>query len=222
MGMKVNHEKQVAAANDVITALEAEFSGEGLSCEVRMHAGGKHQRSYVYIDCPPSIWAIVAETLSEVHAVDHCSMITGIHWPEKSPEMEWQVVVHLMRMSVRNPPSNEGIVMPIISDASILQGSDMPLEFEVSIAIPETRNPSIPSVQHVWVGADWNEKETWDLVGIDFEGHNEMRRVLQPHETPAGFHPLQKQHKLRYHEFNEMYDDAQGFARKSDDIGKVK
>jgi len=27
---------------------------------------------------------------------------------------------------------------------------------------------------------------------------------------------------LRYHEFNEMYDDAQGFMRKSDDIGKVK
>tara|TARA_B100000575_G_C22994914_1_gene573547 strand:- start:624 stop:1007 length:384 start_codon:yes stop_codon:yes gene_type:complete len=127
-----------------------------------------------------------------------------------------------MRMGIKNPPSNEGIVIPIISDASILQGSDMPLEFEVSIPISETRNPSVPSVQHIWVGADWNEKETWDLVGIDFDGHKEMRRVLQPHETPAGFHPLQKQHKLRYHEFNEMYDDAQGFMRKSEDIGKVK
>ena len=222
MGMKVDHEKQVAAANDVITALGAEFSGEGLTCELRMHAGGKQQRSYVYLECPPSIWLIVAETLSEVHGVDYCSMITGIHWPEKAPEMEWQVVVHLMRMGIKNPPSNEGIVMPIISDASILQGSDMPLEFEVSIPISETRTPSVPSVQHIWVGADWNEKETWDLVGIDFEGHKEMRRVLQPHETPAGFHPLQKQHKLRYHEFNEMYDDAKGFMRKSEDIGKVK
>ena len=222
MGMKVDHEKQVAAANDVITALGAEFSGEGLTCELRMHAGGKQQRSYVYLECPPSIWLIVAETLSEVHGVDYCSMITGIHWPEKAPEMEWQVVVHLMRMGIKNPPSNEGIVMPIISDASILQGSDMPLEFEVSIPISETRTPSVPSVQHIWVGADWNEKETWDLVGIDFEGHKEMRRLLQPHEPPAGFHPLQKQHKLRYHEFNEMYDDAQGFMRKSEDIGKVK
>ena len=139
MGMKVDHEKQVAAANDVITALEAEFSGEGLTCELRMHAGGKQQRSYVYLECPPSIWLIVAETLSEVHGIDYCSMITGIHWPEKAPEMEWQVVVHLMRMGIKNPPSNEGIVMPIISDASILQGSDMPLEFEVSIPISETR-----------------------------------------------------------------------------------
>ena len=62
MGMKVDHEKQVAAANDVITALGAEFSGEGLTCELRMHAGGKQQRSYVYLECPPSIWLIVAET----------------------------------------------------------------------------------------------------------------------------------------------------------------
>ena len=222
MGMKVDHEKQVAAANDVITALGAEFSGEGLTCELRMHAGGKQQRSYVYLECPPSIWLIVAETLSEVHGVDYCSMITGIHWPEKAPEMEWQVVVHLMRMGIKNPPSNEGIVMPIISDASILQGSDMPLEFEVSIPISETRTPSVPSVQHIWVGADWNEKETWDLLGIDFEGHEGMRRVLLPHDTPTGYHPLQKQHKLRYHDFNEMYDDPQGFGRKPADIGRVK
>tara|TARA_B100000614_G_C14254717_1_gene372393 strand:- start:227 stop:610 length:384 start_codon:yes stop_codon:yes gene_type:complete len=127
-----------------------------------------------------------------------------------------------MRMSIRNPKSKDGILIPTITDASIVKGATMPLELEISIPISETRTPSIPSVQHIWVGADWNEKETWDLVGIDFDGHKEMRRVLQPHETPAGFHPLQKQHKLRYHDFNEMYDDAQGFMRKSEDIGKIK
>ena len=98
----------------------------------------------------------------------------------------------------------------------------MPLELEISIPIPETRTPSIPSVQHIWVGADWNEKETWDLVGIDFKGHKDMMRVLNPHDSPVGFHPLQKQHKLRYHGHNEMYDDAQGFERKPTDSGLVK
>ena len=103
-----------------------------------------------------------------------------------------------------------------------MKGKFIPLEIEVSIAIPDTRTPSVPSIQDLWVGADWNEKETWDLVGIDFEGHEGMRRVLQPHETPTGYHPLQKHHNLRYHGFEEMYDDAQGFSRKPDDIGKVK
>ena len=101
-------------------------------------------------------------------------------------------------------------------------GADVPLEIEVRIALPETTDPKVASVQDIWVGADWNEKETWDLVGIDFEGHVGMRRVLQPHETPVGFHPLQKQHKLRYHDFEEMYDDAQGFLRKPSDAGKIK
>ena len=50
MGMKVDSEKQAAAATDVVTALQAEFGGEGLSCEVKTHSGGNHQRSYVYID----------------------------------------------------------------------------------------------------------------------------------------------------------------------------
>ena len=80
----------------------------------------------------------------------------------------------------------------------------------------------MPTIQDIWEGADWNEKETWDLVGIDFEGHEEMRRVLNPHESPVGFHPLQKQHKLRYHGFEEMYDDAQGFMRKPVDSSRVK
>ena len=80
----------------------------------------------------------------------------------------------------------------------------------------------VPSVQSIWIGADRNEKETWDLVGIRFEGHQNMHRVLNPHDSPEGFHPLQKQHQIRYHDFNEMYDDAQGFVRKPSDEGRVK
>ena len=99
---------------------------------------------------------------------------------------------------------------------------DIPLEVEVLIDLPDGREPSVPSVQSVWIGADWNEKETWDLVGIQFEGHENMHRVLNPHDSPEGFHPLQKQHKIRYHDYNEMYDDAQGFVRKPADEGRVK
>ena len=215
----VSEESQISSAEDLAEKLDAV---DGVSSFVDKRTSGTQIRPVVKLQLSSENWREVAESLYIDYGVDYCSMITGIHWPEKAPEMEWQIVVHLMRMGIQNPPSSEGIVMPIISDASILQGSDMPLEFEISIPISETRTPTVPSVQHIWVGADWNEKETWDLVGIDFEGHKEMRRVLQPHETPAGFHPLQKQHKLRYHEFNEMYDDAQGFMRKSEDIGKVK
>ena len=59
-------------------------------------------------------------------------------------------------------------------------------------------------------------------MGIDFQGHENMHRVLNPHDSPSEFHPLQKQHTIRYKDFNEMYDDPQGFGRKPVDEGRVK
>ena len=127
-----------------------------------------------------------------------------------------------MRTGVYNPRIIDKRVHETKVDIASLSAKDTPLEFEISMTLPETRTPSVPSVADIWVGADWNEKETWDLVGIDFDGHDGMRRVLLPHDSPTGYHPLQKQHKLRYHDFNEMYDDAQGFGRKPEDSGRVK
>ena len=158
-------------------------------------------------------------------------MITGIHYPLEfefisgkpgykpgTPEKGWEVVIHLTRKGIKNPNVGEQTVI----NASKLSGMDIPLEYQVSIILPQTDEPKIPSVQSIWEGADWNEKETWDLVGIEFEGHENMMRVLNPHDSPPGFHPLQKPHKIRYHDHNEMYDDAQGFMRKPADAGKIK
>ena len=172
--------------------------------------------------CDPENWRGLAEKLLTTHEVDYCSLITGIHWPDGPEEKKWEVVYHFLRTGIKNPPEIDGIQQPIITDPTAVKGKLVPLEIEVSIAIPDTRTPMVASVQDLWTGADWNEKETWDLVGIDFEGHKGMRRVLQPHETPTGYHPLQKHHNIRYHGFEEMYDDAQGFSRKPDDVGKVK
>ena len=95
-------------------------------------------------------------------------------------------------------------------------------KFEVIINLPNNDTPSVPTVQHIWGGADWNEKETWDLVGINFEGHENIHRVLNPSTVQMGYPLQKKQHKIRYHDFNEMYDDAQGFVRKPADEGRVK
>ena len=219
MGRIVPVSIQKSAAEEMASSLS---SMDGVSAEVSERSSGTNQRNVVSIDCTVDVWRDLAEALKGEHGVDYCSMITGIHWPEGGPDKNWEVVYHFLRMNISDPPVVDGIVQPVIVDPAKVRGTTVPLEIEVKIYIPETREPSVASVQDIWVGADWNEKETWDLVGIDFEGHVGMRRVLQPHETPVGFHPLQKQHKLRYHDFEEMYDDAQGFLRKPSDAGKIK
>ena len=217
--MRVVSEKiQQEAAEKLSSSLE---KMEGVESTVDIRTSGTQNRPIVTAIVSPENWRKVAEELKNKHSVDHCSMITGIHWPESS-DKKWEVVYHFLRTGITNPVIEEGLVVPNIVDFSKVKGKNVPLEIQISVKIGDTRTPSVSSVQDLWVGADWNEKETWDLVGIDFDGHDGMRRVLNPHESPVGFHPLQKQHKLRYHGFEEMYDDAQGFIRKPVDSSRVK
>ncbi len=217
--MRVVSEKiQQEAAEKLSSSLE---KMEGVESTVDIRTSGTQNRPIVTAIVSPENWRKVAEELKNKHSVDHCSMITGIHWPESS-DKKWEVVYHFLRTGITNPVIEEGLVVPNIVDFSKVKGKNVPLEIQISVKIGDTRTPSVSSVQDLWVGADWNEKETWDLVGIDFDGHDGMRRVLNPHESPVGFHPLQKQHKLRYHGFEEMYDDAQGFMRKPVDSSRVK
>jgi NADH:ubiquinone oxidoreductase subunit C len=214
----VSEKTQQAAAEKLAEALD---KMDGVESSVDVRTNGTQNRPIVNASVLPENWRKVAEELKNKHDVDHCSMITGIHWPE-SNDKTWEVVYHFLRTGIKNPVIEGGLVIPNIVDFSKVKGKDVPLEIQISVKIQETRTPSVASVQDIWVGADWNEKETWDLVGIDFDGHDGMRRVLNPHESPVGFHPLQKQHKLRYHGFEEMYDDAQGFMRKPVDSNRVK
>lgn len=59
----------------------------------------------------------------------------------------------------------------------------------VKIIVPRD-NPVLPSAEPVWKHADWMERETYDLLGIIFEGHPNLVRVLLPEDWEG--HPLRK------------------------------
>jgi len=60
----------------------------------------------------------------------------------------------------------------------------------VRVFAPDDELPVIPSVADIWASANWYEREAFDLFGILFEGHNDLRRIL----TDYGFigHPFRK------------------------------
>jgi NADH-quinone oxidoreductase subunit C len=63
----------------------------------------------------------------------------------------------------------------------------------IRVEVP-TENPSVPSVESIWRTANWHEREAYDLFGITFAGHPDLRRILLPYDWEG--HPLRKDYQV--------------------------
>jgi len=112
----------------------------------------------------PGRFAEVAAFLrdNEETLLDHFIDLTVVDWPSRDERFE--VVVHLR---------------------STKMGHRFRLKTSVTAA-----KPSVPSLAQIWKGANWFEREAWDMYGVRFEGHPDLRRIL----LWEGFegHPLRK------------------------------
>ena len=72
--------------------------------------------------------------------------------------------------------------------------------------------PHVPTIEQVYPGANWHEREVYDLFGITFDGHSDLRRILMPHDW-AG-HPLRKDYPVGYEEVQFTFNAEKIAQRK--------
>ena len=121
------------------------------------------QRNFLTIEIAAADLLAVATVLRDDLELrfNYFGDVTAVHWPGES--QEYEVVYHL-----RSIPDNRSI------------------RVKTRIAASE----SIESMAQVWPGADWPEREVYDLMGIKFDNHPDLRRILMDEDYE--YHPLRK------------------------------
>ena len=97
-----------------------------------------------------------------------CMSISGVHYPQEIGA-ELHAVYHFLSLTNENR------------------------RIRVEVTVPEG-NAHIPSIVSTYPGADWHERETWDMFGIIFDGHPALTRILMPDDWPG--HPQRKDYPL--------------------------
>ena len=98
---------------------------------------------------------------------EYCSGVSGVHFPDETGR-EFHVVYHLLSMTHNR-------------------------RIRLEVTCPDS-DPHVASVVSVYPTADWHERETWDMFGVQFDGHPGLTRILMPDDW-AG-HPQRKDYPL--------------------------
>ncbi|WP_299990261.1 NADH-quinone oxidoreductase subunit C [uncultured Pontibacter sp.] len=137
----------------------------------------------------------LAEVCLELHDneatyFDFLSSVTGI---DNGPEAGTMEVVY----NLYSIPYDHHLMLKVIVPRN--NTSEQPI-------------PTVPTVSHIWRTADWQEREIFDLVGILFKDHPDMRRILCAADWEG--HPLRKDYKLQdyYHGIKVPYDNHNEYS----------
>jgi NAD(P)H-quinone oxidoreductase subunit J len=101
---------------------------------------------------------------------------------------------------------DEGPGKPLVSFYHLIKVSDnadRPAEMRLKVSLPR-ENPTLPSVYWIWRAAEWQERECYDMYGIVYTGHPELKRILMP-EDWIGW-PLRKDYiSPDFYELQDAY-----------------
>lgn len=137
-------------------------------------------RQQISLVTPAEKIAQVCLTLRDEFSFEMLSAQTAVdYWPQQEPRFH---VIYQLYSLTRN--MRLGLRVPV-----------------------DGNQPSLTTITPVYPNANWHEREIWDMFGIRFEGHPDLRRILMPYDWEG--HPLRKDYPLGYEEvqFSFNYDE---------------
>lgn len=165
---------------------------------------------------PQDLQAAVAAALGEHASSVTCALgevtvcVTAAHYTQAmlalrhAPSCQFEQLIDLCGMDY-STYKEVGTDGPRFGVVAHLLSVSLNQRVRVKVACPDDDFPQVDSVNGIWNSANWYEREAFDLYGIVFDGHNDLRRIL----TDYGFigHPFRKDFPLSGHV--EMRYDAE-------------
>ena len=106
------------------------------------------------------------------------------------PEMDFNMLIDLVSIDYSVYPNYSGERFGL---AYLLKSLSKGHRIQLKVAVPEEK-PLVPTVSNLYANANWLEREAFDQMGIRFEGHPNLKRLLNHHEFVG--HPLRKDYPI--------------------------
>jgi NADH-quinone oxidoreductase subunit C len=135
--------------------------------------------------------------------VDRDRAHDALAWLKDTPGQQFDYLTDVTAVEYRDPERPLEVVWQL---RSLARKADLRVKTELDKALPL----EVRSVWDLWRGADWLEREVYDMFGIAFVGHPDLRRILM-WETYAEGYPLRKDFPLRGH-FSRAEQTRQALA----------
>jgi NADH-quinone oxidoreductase subunit C len=116
-------------------------------------------------------------------------LLETMRWLKDTPDQEFNYLVDITAVEYRDRERPLEVVY-------FLRSLDRRADLRVKVELQAADDLAVDSVWSLWHGADWLEREVYDMFGITFRGHPDLRRILM-WETYAEGYPLRKSFPLR-------------------------
>jgi NADH-quinone oxidoreductase subunit C len=146
----------------------------------------------VEVSCGDTIVYVARERAHEI-----------LQWLKDTPGQEFDYLTDITAVDYRDPELPLEVVYQL---RSLRRKADL----RIKVALPDEDHLEVLSVWDLWKGANWLEREVFDMFGVRFTGHPDLRRILM-WETYAEGYPLRKSFPLRGH-FSRAEQTRQALA----------